>query len=229
MDYLISEGYPSAAQKFAHEANVTPMLDVDSVEERVAIREALHKGNIQDGIEKINELDPQLLDRDESLHFALLRLQLIELIRPVLRLPEGDIMPAVRFAQEHLAPRAPTKPEFLEDLERTMALLIFDPDKLSPPLIALLQPELRQEVGQRVNRALLASRGERTKATLYDLVNLRAWANQKAKEAKKEHLPDQVELGFDTVQNGHDVSQNGSTHQSNGQRENTAARWENEE
>ncbi len=60
MDYLISEGYPSAAQKFAHEANITPMMDVDSVEERVAIREALHKGDIQTAIERINEVNPQV-------------------------------------------------------------------------------------------------------------------------------------------------------------------------
>ena len=60
MDYLISEGYPSAAQRFAYEANISPMLDVDSVEERVSIRTALHKGDIQDAIEKINELNPEV-------------------------------------------------------------------------------------------------------------------------------------------------------------------------
>ncbi len=107
-----------------------------------------------------------------------------------------------------------------------MALLIFDPDKLTPPLAALLEPELREEVAQRVNQALLASRGERMKATLYDLVNHRSWANQKAIEAKKEHLPDRIELGFDPAQNGHEVSQNGSSHRSNGQGNPMAAGWE---
>lgn len=60
MDYLISEGYPSAAQKFAHEANIAPMLDVDSVEERVSIRRAIYEGDIQTAIEQINELNPQV-------------------------------------------------------------------------------------------------------------------------------------------------------------------------
>lgn len=60
MDYLISEGYPSAAQKFAHEANIEPMLDVDSIQERVEIREAIDSGDIQTAIEKINELNPQV-------------------------------------------------------------------------------------------------------------------------------------------------------------------------
>lgn len=60
MDYLISEGYPSAAQKFAHEANITPMLEVETVQERVDIREAINKGDIQSAIEQINELNPQV-------------------------------------------------------------------------------------------------------------------------------------------------------------------------
>lgn len=60
MDYLISEGYPSAAQKFAHEANIAPMLEVETVQERVDIREAINKGDIQSAIEQINELNPQV-------------------------------------------------------------------------------------------------------------------------------------------------------------------------
>lgn len=92
-----------------------------------------------------------------------------------------------------------------------MALLIFPPDNLAPPLAALLDPALRQEVAQRVNQALLLSQGERSKATLYDLVNYRSWASQKAIQAKKEHLPERIELGFDPAHNGHESSQNGSS------------------
>lgn len=89
-----------------------------------------------------------------------------------------------------------------------MALLIFPPDNLAPPLAALLDPVLRQEVAQRVNQALLLSQGERSKATLYDLVNYRSWANQKAIQAKKEHLPEHIELGFDRAEEG---QENGSS------------------
>lgn len=60
MDYLISEGYPSAAQKFALEANIQLKVDVDSIQERVDIRNAIYSGNIQSAIEKINELDPEV-------------------------------------------------------------------------------------------------------------------------------------------------------------------------
>ena len=64
MDYLISEGYPAAAQRFASEANIVPAVEMDAVEERVAIREALQKGDIQAAIEKINEVDPQVWPRN---------------------------------------------------------------------------------------------------------------------------------------------------------------------
>ncbi len=67
MEYLISEGYPSAAQKFAAEANIEPELDVDSIQERVEIREAIAKGDIQTAIEKINELNPQVRPGSSSL------------------------------------------------------------------------------------------------------------------------------------------------------------------
>ncbi len=167
----------------------------------------------------------KLLDKDTSLHFSLLRLQLIELIRTAIATEDGDIYPALTFATTHLAPRAPTNPQFLEDLERTMALLIFDPNNLAPPLAALLEPALRQQVSQRVNQAILASQGERTKATLYDLVNHRSWANQKAIEAKKEHLPKRIELGYGPEQNGHEGSHNGTTHRSNGQGDVMATGW----
>ncbi len=60
MDYLVSEGYPSAAQKFALEANIQPQVDVESIRERVEIRNAIYGGDIQSAIEKINELNPQV-------------------------------------------------------------------------------------------------------------------------------------------------------------------------
>ena len=60
MDYLITEGYPSAARKFAIEANIQPNTDFESISERVEIRDSIHKGDLQTAIEKINELNPQV-------------------------------------------------------------------------------------------------------------------------------------------------------------------------
>jgi glucose-induced degradation protein 8 len=60
MDYLINEGYPAAAKKFAFEAKIQPTQDFDMIQERVDIRRAIHKGDIQTAIENINEVNPQV-------------------------------------------------------------------------------------------------------------------------------------------------------------------------
>jgi hypothetical protein len=60
MDYLITNGYPAAAKKFAIEANIQRRPDLECIQERVEIRTAIHSGNIQLAIEKINDLNPQV-------------------------------------------------------------------------------------------------------------------------------------------------------------------------
>ena len=76
MDYLINEGYPSAARKFAFEANIPTTEDLTSIQERVEIRNAIHGGDIQTAIEKINELNHQVCSPlsvpPVSSHFAMI-------------------------------------------------------------------------------------------------------------------------------------------------------------
>jgi len=210
LDYLTTEGYPPAAAKFSKEANLRPYQDQDSMRARQQIQHSIHLGSIQDAIDALNDLEPQVLDSNPSLHFALLRLQLVELIRTCNSRPGGDIGPALSFATTQLAPRAPTNPEFLEDLERTMALLVFPPDNLEPQLAALLHPDLRRSVADRVNKAILACQNQRRDAAIRNLVRLRAWAEDKARDGKKD-IPAQMELGLDgsdkdnIQENGHEA------------------------
>jgi hypothetical protein len=60
MDYLVSEGYPRAAEKFAKEANIQLPLEEESIQSRVEIRQAIHAGDIDAAITKINDLNPQV-------------------------------------------------------------------------------------------------------------------------------------------------------------------------
>lgn len=126
----------------------------------------------------------------------------MELIRSCISSPDGDVSPALEFASSQLAPRAPTNPQFLEDLERTLALLIFPADSLSPPLAPLLHPDLRKDIANRVNEAILLNQGARKEARLRNLVKLRAWAEQKAREAKKD-IPEKLDLGLGDNPNTH--------------------------
>lgn len=146
------------------------------------------------------------------MHFALLRLQLVELIRSCSSSPDGDISPALEFATSQLAPRAPTNPQFLEDLERTLSLLIFPSENLAPSLAPLLQPDLRKDIATKVNEAILQNQGAHKEARLRNLVKLRAWAEQKAREAKK-NIPDKLDIGLDGNGNGNNnvsASENGT-------------------
>ena len=61
MDYLINEGYPDAAKRFAAEANIkgTPG-DTDTIQERVEIRNAILSGDAESAIHRVNDLDPEV-------------------------------------------------------------------------------------------------------------------------------------------------------------------------
>lgn len=60
MDFLVKEGYPAAAARFAEEANIELKEDDAEMPQRVIIRNAIHRGDIQTAIEEINELSPQV-------------------------------------------------------------------------------------------------------------------------------------------------------------------------
>lgn len=60
MDYLINEGYPSAAEKFAMEANIEQPRDESNILLRVQIRDAIHRGDLERAIELIGEASPQV-------------------------------------------------------------------------------------------------------------------------------------------------------------------------
>ncbi|KAI5282050.1 hypothetical protein KEM52_003783, partial [Ascosphaera acerosa] len=163
MDYLVSAGYPTAAANFAQEAEIA----VDAVEgwsfpgaqhtvaARASIRNALLKGEVMAALAEIHAVEPLLLDRCPSLHFSLLHLHLMELIRPMTTWSDADIGPALAFATQNLAPIAPTHDRFLRILEDTMCLLIYPHDKLDARMLALLDRGLRAQVAARVNRAML--------------------------------------------------------------------------
>ncbi|KAM0792917.1 hypothetical protein ACM66B_002677 [Microbotryomycetes sp. NB124-2] len=124
-NYLFTEGYSAAAEKFTREANIQPPIDLESIESRMAIRRAVQSGQVESATVMVNELDPEILDTNPTLHFHLLQLRLIELIR------HGRTAEALSFAQSELAPKGEENPQFLKELERTMALLAFELPKLS--------------------------------------------------------------------------------------------------
>ncbi|WWC60679.1 uncharacterized protein I303_103255 [Kwoniella dejecticola CBS 10117] len=118
-DYLLIEGYSEAAVEFARETGLPADVDHEKVQERMEIRQAVEDGRVEEAVRRVNELDPEILDTNPPLLFHLHLLRLIELIR------SDQIDLALQFATTELAPRGAQNPEFLVELERTMALLAF--------------------------------------------------------------------------------------------------------
>ncbi|KAG5647643.1 hypothetical protein DXG03_008996 [Asterophora parasitica] len=173
MDYLVIEGYKSAAEEFSQEADIAPPVDFESIESRMKIREALQRGDIEDAITRVNDLNPEILDTNAGLYFHLQQQKLIEYIR------QGRIEDALEFAQTELAARGEESPEFLSELERTMALLAFESTGSAPAGIAeLLSPGQRMKTAGEVNGAILESLGQGKEVKLVGLLKLLGWGEQ---------------------------------------------------
>lgn len=110
------------------------------------------------------------MDGNPALFFKLQQQRLIEFIR------EGRIDDALDFAQQELAPRGEESPEFLSELERTMALLAFESSPSVPAAIAeLLSPEQRLKTAGELNAAILDSLSQGKEAKLVALIKLLCW------------------------------------------------------
>lgn len=60
MDYLVIEGYKTAAEEFSKEADIAPPVDFNSIESRMNIREAVQRGDVEEAIERTNDLNPEV-------------------------------------------------------------------------------------------------------------------------------------------------------------------------
>lgn len=69
--FYSTEGFKEAAEKFRMESGIEPNVDLDSLDERIKIREMVLKGQIQEAIALINSLHPELLDTNRYLYFHL--------------------------------------------------------------------------------------------------------------------------------------------------------------
>ena len=139
MNYLVTEGFKDAAERFQEEAGVAAGQNLAELDNRIKIRDNIQAGKVQESIALVNEQHPALLDSDRYLLFHLQQQQLIELIR------EQRVEDALKFAAEHLAERGEEDSAVLQELERTLALLAFE-DPATCPFSDLLSPSHRQQV-----------------------------------------------------------------------------------
>lgn len=170
MNYLVTEGFKEAAEKFQAESGVEPSVDLSSLDNRILIREAVQNGRVQEATHLVNQLHPELLDNDRYLYFHLQQLHLIELIRA------GKIEDALTFAQTQISEAGESNPEVLNELERTLALLAFEQPQKSP-FADLLDQTHRQKVASELNAAILKmEHQEQPSPRMINILKLILWA-----------------------------------------------------
>jgi len=192
MNYLVTEGFKEAAEKFQLESGITPSMDLNLMDNRIRIRDAIQGGRIQEATLLVNQLHPDLLDNDRYLYFHLQQLHLIELIRA------GKVEEALQFAQDQLSEVGESDPGVLVELERTLALLAFE-EPTNSPFSDLLNQTHRQKVASELNAAILKIElQEPTTPRLYNLMKLILWAQDEL-EKKKVKYPRMTDLGAATI------------------------------
>ncbi|XP_063698400.1 glucose-induced degradation protein 8 homolog [Culicoides brevitarsis] len=183
MNYLITEGFKEAAEKFQAESGVEPDVDLSSLDNRILIREAVQDGRIQEATHLVNQLHPELLDNDRYLYFHLQQLHLIELIRA--GKIEGEDG-ALTFAQTQISEAGESNPEVLNELERTLALLAFEKPQNSP-FSDLLDQTHRQKIASELNAAILKQEHqEYPSPRMVNILKLILWAQT---ELDKRNIP----------------------------------------
>ncbi|KAG8365488.1 hypothetical protein BUALT_Bualt18G0110000 [Buddleja alternifolia] len=175
MNFLVTEGYVDAAEKFRAESGTEPDIDLATITDRMAVKKAVQCGNVEDAIEKVNDLNPEILDTNPQLFFHLQQQRLIELIR------NGKVEEALEFAQEELAPRGEENQSFLEELERTVSLLAFE-DVTKCPLGDLLDISQRLKTASEVNAAILTSQSHEKDPKLPSLLKMLIWVQNQLDE-----------------------------------------------
>lgn len=175
MNFLVTEGYADVAEQFKKESGTEPDIDLTTITDRMAVKKAVQSGNVEEAIEKVNDLNPEILDTNPQLSFHLQQQRLIELIR------NGKVDEALDFAQEELAPRGEENETFLEELERTVALLAFE-DASNCPVGYLLDMSQRLKTASEVNAAILTSQSHEKDPKLPSLLKMLIWAQNQLDE-----------------------------------------------
>ena len=139
------------------------------MDDQIKIRDSVEAGNIQEAVELVNEVDPEILDTNSKLYFHLQQQQLLELIK------KGDMERVLEYASTELSARGEENPEFLDELEQTLSLLAFS-DANTSPFAELLQPSQKLKLVSEINAALLASQDQEAASKLDMLMKLVIWS-----------------------------------------------------
>ncbi|VBB25433.1 unnamed protein product [Acanthocheilonema viteae] len=169
LDYLISQGYREAAEYLCEDASIPfPRDAIENLDQRMRIRDDIVEGKIQNAIEKVVKIVPDLLERNPGLHLRLLQQHLIELIRSKM------VEEAVAFTQS-IVEKVDAHPEMEKEMQKAFAMIAFEKPEDSP-YTYLLEMSHRQMVANDVNSAILEALNKPSAPKLENLFRLILWS-----------------------------------------------------
>ncbi|KAK6199513.1 CTLH/CRA C-terminal to lish motif domain-containing protein [Scheffersomyces amazonensis] len=168
----------SSSNNYSIQNNKTSLVSgYSTISQRKEIKLLILKGSITEAIKKISEYFPTILDTNNLLHFKLLRLNLIEMIRDhklnANIKDESDesifLNSILTFVRENLINKVSNSFKLLKELEITMSLLCFnfdptvqnieDQKDLPEELRMLFDLSLRNQCYRLVNKSILSLYG----------------------------------------------------------------------
>ena len=69
--FFSTEGFKEAAEKFQEEAGVKTNVELNGMDNRIKIRDAIQGGKVTEATSMVHQLYPELLDDDRYLFFHL--------------------------------------------------------------------------------------------------------------------------------------------------------------
>jgi len=181
--------------------NTKLIAGYSTIVQRKEIKRLILQGHITEAIRKISEYFPSILDSNNLLHFKLLRLNLIEMIRSHKQSQQQNerefLNNILTFVRENLISKVSNSFKLLKELETTMSLLCFnfdpgmkidDQTDLPPELRGLFDLSLRNQCYRLVNKAILQLKDSKVyKGPDYNEFNLN-------------ELPDNVDFDMEDLQ-----------------------------
>ncbi|KAL7244918.1 hypothetical protein ACSBR2_000290 [Camellia fascicularis] len=150
LSYLVHNCYKETVESFiACTGMKQPTNHLEDMEKRKRIFNFALDGNALKAIELTEQFAPDLLDKNQDLHFDLLSLHFVELVC------SRKCTEALEFAQTKLTPFGKVQ-KYVEKLEDFMALLAYEEPEKSP-MFHLLSLDYRQHVADSLNRAILGA------------------------------------------------------------------------
>lgn len=174
LNHFILEANLEAVEEFEQESGQRVEYDKELLIKRSEIRKLLIKGNIDQAINMINDIDEEILLFNKKLNFELLKLKLIEMIKL------NKIKDALTFAKESVFPVAVSNEKNLEELKKLMLLLIYDDIKQSP-LKEVVSDNYVKSVISCVNIEILKSRLQNYHPSLVILLKLMKHSQEELK------------------------------------------------